>query len=59
MSERQPLSRDPQDLEHTGTMDDLLAEVAMTHPMAYTPAPEESDEEATFDHQILAGLVSP
>jgi hypothetical protein len=51
---------DPQELDHTGTLDDLLAEVALTYPMtAYIAVPDEDDEEAAFDHQILAGLVSP
>jgi hypothetical protein len=53
--------QDPQKLDHTGTLDDLLAEVALTYPMAaYTAVPDEDDDdEAAFDHQILAGLVSP
>ena len=38
----------------------LLAEVAMTYPLAgYTAAVEADDEESAFNHQILAGLVSP
>lgn len=61
MSEQSTLSRDPQELDHTGTFDDLLAEVAMTFPLAgYTAAAEvEADDESRFNHQILAGLVSP
>jgi len=32
----------------------------LTYPLtAYTVVPEEDDEESAFDHQILAGLVSP
>jgi hypothetical protein len=51
---------DPQEPDHTGTLDDLLSEVALTYPLtAYTAVPEDDDEEAAFDHQILAGLVSP
>jgi hypothetical protein len=55
------LQMDPQEPEHTGTLDDLLAEVALTYPMtAYTAVPEDDDDEASaYDHQILAGLVSP
>jgi hypothetical protein len=52
---------DPQEPEHTGTLDDLLSEVALTYPLtAYTAVPEDDeDEAAAFDHQILAALVSP
>jgi hypothetical protein len=52
---------DPQEPEHTGTLDDLLSEVALTYPLtAYTAVPEDDDDQASsFDHQILAGLVSP
>jgi hypothetical protein len=60
--EQSTLSKDPQELDHTGTFDDLLAEVAMTYPLAgYTAAAaiEADDEESAFNHQILAGLVSP
>jgi hypothetical protein len=53
------LERDQQELEHTGTLDDLLAEVAMTYPLAGFAAAMEADEESAFDHQILAGLVLP
>jgi hypothetical protein len=60
MSEQRTLPGDPQELDHTGTFDDLLAEVAMTYPLAgYTAAIEADDEASAFDHQILAGLVSP
>ena len=60
MSEQSALSQNPQELDHTGTFDDLLAEVAMTYPLAgYTAAVEAGDDEAAFNHQILAGLVSP
>ena len=32
----------------------------MTYPLAaYTAAAEADDEASAFDHQILAGLVSP
>jgi hypothetical protein len=59
MSEHPMLTQDPQELDHTGTFDDLLAEVAMTYPLApYAAAMDVSDEEA-FDQQILAGLVLP
>ena len=34
MSEQSALSQNPQELDHTGTFDDLLAEVAMTYPLA-------------------------
>jgi hypothetical protein len=58
--QRSTLPKDPQELDHTGTFDDLLAEVAMTYPLAgYTAAIEADDEESAFNHQILAGLVSP
>jgi hypothetical protein len=51
---------DPQELDHTGTLDDLLAEVALTDPFApYAIAVEPQDEEDAFDRQILAGLVLP
>jgi hypothetical protein len=53
------LERDQQELEHNGTLDDLLAEVAMTYPLAGFAAAMEADEESAFDHQILAGLVLP
>jgi hypothetical protein len=53
------LERDTQEFEHTGTLDDLLAEVAMTYPLAGYAAAMEADEESAFDHQILAGLVLP
>ena len=60
MSEQSALSQNPQELDHTGTFDDLLAEVAMTYPLAaYTAAVDAADEESAFNHQILAGLVSP
>jgi hypothetical protein len=59
MTEHPPLTKDPQELEHTGTLDDLLAEVAMTYPLAGFAAAVEADEESAFDHQILAGLVLP
>jgi hypothetical protein len=61
MTEQRTLPKDPQELDHTGTLDDLLAEVAMTFPLAgYTAAAEATDDdEAAFNHQILAGLVSP
>jgi hypothetical protein len=59
MSEQPLLTKDPQELEHTGTFDDLLAEVAMTYPLAGYAASFETDEESAFDHQILAGLVLP
>jgi hypothetical protein len=59
MSEQRTLTSDPQKPDHTGTFDDLLAEVAMTYPLApYAAAIDVSDEEA-FDQQILAGLVLP
>jgi hypothetical protein len=59
MSEQSTLPKDPQELDHTGTFDDLLAEVAMTYPLAGYAAAVETSEEEAFDHQILAGLVSP
>ena len=45
---------DPQEPEHTGTLDDLLSEVALTYPLtAYTAVPEDDDDQASaFDHQI-------
>ena len=59
--QRSTLPKDPQELDHTGTYDDLLAEVAMAFPLAgYTAAAKATDDdEAAFNHQILAGLVSP
>jgi hypothetical protein len=59
MSEQSTLTKDPQELDHTGTFDDLLAEVAMTYPLAGYAAATEADQESAFDHQILGGLVSP
>jgi hypothetical protein len=60
VSEQRTLPTNPQELDHTGTFDDLLAEVAMTYPLAgYTAAIEADDAASAFDHQILAGLVSP
>jgi hypothetical protein len=59
MAEHPLLTKDPQELDHTGTFDDLLAEVAMTYPLAGYAASFETDEESAFDHQILAGLVLP
>jgi len=51
---------DPPTPDHTGTLDDLLSEVALTYPLtAYTAVADEDDEQSAFDHQILAGLVSP
>jgi hypothetical protein len=51
---------DPQEPGHTGTFDDLLAEVALTYPLApYAMAVEPEDEEDALDQQILAGLVLP
>jgi hypothetical protein len=51
---------DPQQLDHTGTFDDLLAELALTDPLApYALAVEPKDDEDAFDQQILAGLVLP
>jgi hypothetical protein len=53
-------TQDPQELDHNGTFDDLLAEVALTYPLApYATAVEPKDEADVFDHQILAGLVLP
>lgn len=46
--------------DHTGTLDDLLSEVALTYPLtAYTAVPDDDDEASSFDRQILAGLISP
>lgn len=59
MTEHPLLTKDPQELDHTGTFDDLLAEVAMTYPLAGYTAAAETDDESAFNHQILAGLVSP
>jgi hypothetical protein len=59
MSEQPSLTKDPQEPDHTGTFDDLLAEVAMSYPLAGYAAAVETDEELVFDHQILAGLVLP
>ena len=60
MSEQSTLPQHPQELDHTGTFDDLLAEVALTFPLAgYAAAEPGEDAEAAFNHQILAGLVSP
>jgi hypothetical protein len=59
MSDHPTLARDPQELDHNGTYDDLLAEVAMTYPLAGYTAAAAADEESVFDHQILAGLVQP
>ena len=59
MSEQPTLTKDPQELDHTGTFDDLLAEVALTYPLAGYAASFEADEADAFDHQILAGLVLP
>ena len=59
MSEQRTLTKDPQELDHNGTFDDLLAEVAMTYPLAGYAAAVEADPESAFDHQILGGLVSP
>jgi hypothetical protein len=53
------LETEPQELDHNGTLDDLLAEVAMTYPLAGYAAAMEADAESAFDHQILAGLVLP
>jgi hypothetical protein len=58
MSEQSTLPKDPQQLDHTGTFDDLLAEVAMTYPLAPYVAAVDTSEEA-FNQQILAGLVLP
>jgi hypothetical protein len=57
--EQTTLDRDPQELDHNGTLDDLLAEVAMTYPLAGYAVAAEADAESAFDHQILAGLVLP
>ena len=59
MSEQSTLTDDPQGLDHTGTFDDLLAEVAMTYPLAPYAAAMDVSEEDAFDQQILAGLVLP
>jgi hypothetical protein len=59
MAEHPLPTKDPQELDHTGTFDDLLAEVAMTYPLAGYTAAVDADDESAFDHQILAGLVSP
>ena len=59
MSEQHTLTGDPQELDHTGTFDDLLAEVAMTFPLAPYAAAMDVDEEEAFNQQILAGLVLP
>jgi hypothetical protein len=50
---------DPQELDRTGTFDDLLAEVALTYPLAGYAAAVEGNAEDAFDQQILAGLVLP
>jgi hypothetical protein len=50
---------DPQQPDHTGTLDDLLAEVALTYPLTAYTAMSEDDEESALDDQILAALVSP
>jgi hypothetical protein len=59
MGDDPKLRPDPQELDHTGTFDDLLAEVALTHPLAGYAAAVEGDPEDAFDQQILAGLVLP
>jgi hypothetical protein len=59
MSEQSTLTKDPQAPDHTGTFDDLLAEVAMTYPLAPYVAAMDTSEEEAFDKQILAGLVLP
>ena len=59
MSEQSALSQNPQELDHTGTFDDLLAEVAMTYPLAPYAAALDTNEEDAFNQQILAGLVLP
>jgi hypothetical protein len=59
MGDHPTLTTDPQELDHTGTFDDLLAEVAMTYPLAPSAAGVEPDAEEAFNHQILAGLVLP
>jgi hypothetical protein len=46
-------------MDHTGTFDDLLAEVAMTYPLAPYAAALDTSEEDAFNQQILAGLVLP
>jgi hypothetical protein len=59
MSEQNTLTDDQRELEHTGTFDDLLAEVAMTYPLAPYAAAMDTSEEEAFNQQILAGLVLP
>jgi hypothetical protein len=59
MSEQSTLTQDPQAMDHTGTFDDLLAEVAMTYPLAPYAAALDTSEEDAFNQQILAGLVLP
>lgn len=59
MTKQTTPQRDPQELDHTGTLDDLLAEVALTSPLAGYAAVMKADPESAFDHQILAGLVLP
>ena len=59
MSDQSTLTKDPQELDHTGTFDDLLAEVAMTYPLAPYAAALDTNEEDAFNQQILAGLVLP
>ena len=59
MSEQSTLTKDPQQFDHTGTFDDLLAEVAMTYPLAPYAAAIDASEEDAFNQQILAGLVLP
>ena len=59
MGDHPTLPKDPQELDHTGTFDDLLAEVALTYPLAPYAASMEIDEEDAFNQQILAGLVLP
>ncbi len=59
MTTQSILERDPEQPAGTGTLDDLLAEVAMTYPLAGYGDANEADAESAFDHQILAGLVSP
>ena len=59
MSEQSTLTKDPQGMNHTGTFDDLLAEVAMTYPLAPYAAAIDASEEDAFNQQILAGLVLP
>jgi hypothetical protein len=59
MGDHPTLTTDPQELDHTGTFDDLLAEVAMTYPLARSAAGGGPDAEDACDHQLLAGLVLP